>query len=56
MILEATASVEKEINPWLSAAARFDEAADRLGLDEGLAQSSAHARHGIDRQHPRAAG
>ena len=27
---------EKEINPWLSAAARFDEAAERLGLDEGL--------------------
>ena len=33
---EATASVEKEINPWVSAAARFDEAARRLGLDEGL--------------------
>jgi glutamate dehydrogenase (NAD(P)+) len=36
MILEATPSVEKEINPWLAAAARFDEAAARLGLDEGL--------------------
>ena len=36
MILEATASVDKEINPWVSAAARFDEAARRLGLDEGL--------------------
>jgi glutamate dehydrogenase (NAD(P)+) len=36
MILEATPSVEKEINPWLSAAARFDEAANRLNLDEGL--------------------
>ena len=36
MILEATPSVEKEINPWISAAARFDEAALRLGLDEGL--------------------
>ena len=36
MILEATQSVDKEINPWLSAAARFDEAAARLGLDEGL--------------------
>ena len=36
MILEATQSVDKEINPWLSAAARFDEAAERLGLDEGL--------------------
>ncbi|HLJ45981.1 MAG TPA: Glu/Leu/Phe/Val dehydrogenase [Bryobacteraceae bacterium] len=38
MILEATSSVDKEreINPWLSAAARFDEASERLGLDEGL--------------------
>src|SRR5580658_2827327 len=36
MILEATTSVENEINPWLSAAARFDEAAQRLNLDEGL--------------------
>ena len=36
MILEATPSVENEINPWLSAAARFDDAADRLGLDEGI--------------------
>jgi glutamate dehydrogenase (NAD(P)+) len=36
MILEATQSVDKEINPWLSAAARFDEAAARLALDEGL--------------------
>jgi glutamate dehydrogenase (NAD(P)+) len=36
MILEATQSVENEINPWVSAAARFDEAAERLGLDEGL--------------------
>ncbi len=36
MILEATPSVENEINPWLSAAARFDEAAERLNLDEGL--------------------
>src|ERR1700752_1769439 len=36
MILEATPSVEKEINPWLSASARFDEAAAALNLDEGL--------------------
>jgi len=36
MILQATPSVDTEINPWLSAAARFDEAADRLGLYEGL--------------------
>ena len=36
MVFDATLSVDKEINPWLSAAARFDEAAQRLGLDEGL--------------------
>src|SRR5216684_4097676 len=36
MILEAIPISEKEINPWVSAAARFDEAAERLGLDEGL--------------------
>jgi glutamate dehydrogenase (NAD(P)+) len=36
MIVEATPSVEHEINPWVSAAARFDEAANRLGLDDGL--------------------
>ncbi|MGA2598850.1 MAG: Glu/Leu/Phe/Val dehydrogenase [Bryobacteraceae bacterium] len=38
MVLETTPYVEKEIeiNPWLSAAARFDEAAERLGIDEGL--------------------
>jgi glutamate dehydrogenase (NAD(P)+) len=36
MILEATPPVDKEINPWLSAAARFDDAAERLGLDDGL--------------------
>ncbi|HEY6391537.1 MAG TPA: Glu/Leu/Phe/Val dehydrogenase, partial [Bryobacteraceae bacterium] len=38
MILEATPSVGNEINPWLSAAARFDEAVARLELDEGLAK------------------
>ncbi len=41
MILEAAkpgldASLDREFNPWLSAEARFGEAADRLGLDEGL--------------------
>ncbi len=36
MILEATPSVVDEFNPWLSAAARFDEAARRLKLDEGI--------------------
>ena len=29
-------SLEQELNPWLAAEARFDEAASRLGLDEGL--------------------
>ncbi len=38
MILEAPAptSMEDEFNPLLSAQARFDEAAARLGLDEGM--------------------
>jgi glutamate dehydrogenase (NAD(P)+) len=36
MILEAIPSSEKETNPWISAEARFDEAAELLGLDEGL--------------------
>ena len=51
MILEATTSVGpepgtpqansaapdvQETNPWLSAEARFNEAAQRLGLDEGM--------------------
>jgi glutamate dehydrogenase (NAD(P)+) len=38
MILEATlpSAVEKEFNPRESAEARFDEAATRLGLDDGM--------------------
>ena len=37
MLAEAIeAVVEREINPWESAAHRFDEAAERLGLDDGL--------------------
>jgi glutamate dehydrogenase (NAD(P)+) len=31
-------SLENETNPWLAAAARFDEAAARLNLDEGMAK------------------
>ncbi len=31
-----TISLEQELNPWVVAEARFDEAATRLGLDEGL--------------------
>jgi glutamate dehydrogenase (NAD(P)+) len=30
--------LEQELNPWLAAETRFDEAANRLGLDEGLAK------------------
>jgi glutamate dehydrogenase (NAD(P)+) len=29
-------SIDQELNPWLAAEARFSEAAERLGLDEGL--------------------
>jgi glutamate dehydrogenase (NAD(P)+) len=36
MLLEAIPSSEKETNPWVSAEARFDEAAELLGLDEGV--------------------
>jgi glutamate dehydrogenase (NAD(P)+) len=36
MILEATPVMEKEFNPWLAAEARFNAAADKLGLDPGL--------------------
>src|SRR5215469_1396654 len=36
MILQAPPSVDNEINPWLAAEARFDEAAELLALDEGL--------------------
>jgi glutamate dehydrogenase (NAD(P)+) len=36
MILEAIPSSEKETNPWVSAETRFNEAAELLGLDEGV--------------------
>ncbi len=32
----ATLSLEQEKNPWLAAEARFDEAANRLNMDDGL--------------------
>ena len=35
-ITESTLSVEQEINPWESASHRFDEAAELLGLDDGM--------------------
>ncbi|HUS07530.1 MAG TPA: Glu/Leu/Phe/Val dehydrogenase [Bryobacteraceae bacterium] len=36
MIIEASPSMEKELNPWLAAEARFNEAATRLNLDDGM--------------------
>ena len=36
MIAEASAALEKETNPWLAAETRFEEAAERLGLDDGM--------------------
>jgi len=36
MLLEATTSVDQEVNPWESAAHRFDEAAELLRLDDGM--------------------
>jgi glutamate dehydrogenase (NAD(P)+) len=35
-VLPVSISQENEKNPWLAAAARFDEAAQRLGLDDGM--------------------
>lgn len=36
MLLETTTSVDQEVNPWESAAHRFNEAAELLKLDEGM--------------------
>ncbi len=36
MSAELASPIQREFNPWLAAEARFDEAADRLGLDEGI--------------------
>ena len=54
MILEAATSAELEINPWESAAHRFDEAAALLKLDDG-ARKVLHSLHGTDRSHSRCA-
>ncbi|MBI3683551.1 MAG: Glu/Leu/Phe/Val dehydrogenase [Acidobacteria bacterium] len=35
-VLENSSALEKEFNPWLAAEARFHEAAERLGLDDGI--------------------
>ena len=36
MLMVTSISPEQENNPWLAAAARFDEAAARLNLDDGM--------------------
>ena len=36
MLVETPSLHENELNPWLSAEARFNTAAERLGLDEGI--------------------
>jgi len=36
MIAPAHTQIDQELNPWLSAEARFNEAAERLEMDEGL--------------------
>jgi glutamate dehydrogenase (NAD(P)+) len=36
--MQTAIAIEQELNPWLAAEARFEEAATRLGLDEGLAK------------------
>ena len=36
MIVADASSLEREFNPWLAAEARFDEAASRLNLDDGM--------------------
>jgi len=36
MIAEAETTLQREFNPWLAAEARFNEAAEKLGLDDGM--------------------
>jgi len=36
MSLESTINLEQELNPWLAAETRFNLAAERLGLDDGM--------------------
>ena len=36
--MQTAIAIDQELNPWLAAEARFEEAATRLGLDEGLAK------------------
>jgi len=36
MVVDAHTALDKETNPWLAAEARFDEASERLHLDDGI--------------------
>ena len=36
MSTDLASPIQREFNPWLAAEARFDEAAVRLGLDDGI--------------------
>ena len=56
MAIHMLTAAEQEKNPWLAAEARFDNAAEKLGLDDGMRKvlQSPDARD--HRQHPRAAG
>ena len=48
-------SREQETNPWLAAEARFDDAAEKLGLDDGIRKVLEQPDARNHRQHPRAA-
>ena len=45
-VLPVSISLENEKNPWLAAAARFDEAASRLKLDDGMRKVLGTSRQG----------
>ncbi|MGH9627988.1 MAG: Glu/Leu/Phe/Val dehydrogenase dimerization domain-containing protein, partial [Bryobacteraceae bacterium] len=36
MIVEPAQEMEQELNPWVAAETRFNEAAERLNLDDGM--------------------
>ena len=53
--MPATIPVDQETNPWLAAAARFDEAAQRLKLDDGMCKVLRSPAREITVQHTGAA-
>ena len=56
MILEAQPAIEQELNPWESAAHRFNEAAELLRLEDGMRKVLRQAEYGIDREHSGSVG